>query len=140
MLSAEKLLSATDVHRVLGLSREGLRKMRARGEAPKSVRVGSVNVTPLGSFLDWVSRELARACRNEVDEEAREMMTIYIWEIGARWLCLAPRRFGTSGKTREEAIAAARKWTSAELQVVNSAPLRITINRNDQLRRKRNEQ
>jgi hypothetical protein len=63
MLSAETLLSATDVQRVLGLSREGLRKMRARGEAPKSVRVGSVNVTPLGSLLDWVSRELARACR-----------------------------------------------------------------------------
>jgi hypothetical protein len=47
MLSAEKLLSATDIQRVLGLSRESLRKMRARGEAPKSVRVGSVNVTPL---------------------------------------------------------------------------------------------
>jgi predicted DNA-binding transcriptional regulator AlpA len=63
MLSAEKLLSATDVQRVLGLSREGLRKLRKRGDGPKSMRVGSVNVTPLRSFLDWVSRELARACR-----------------------------------------------------------------------------
>jgi hypothetical protein len=32
MLSAEKLLSATDITKMLGLSREGLRKMRQRGE------------------------------------------------------------------------------------------------------------
>jgi hypothetical protein len=32
MLSAEKLLSATDVQRVLGLSREGLRKLRRRAQ------------------------------------------------------------------------------------------------------------
>ncbi len=32
MLSAEKLLSANDIMTVLGLSREGLRKMRQRGE------------------------------------------------------------------------------------------------------------
>jgi|GEM_PF-4589051 len=38
------------------------------------------------------------------DEEARETMTIYIWESGARWLCLTPRRFGTSSKTWEKAI------------------------------------
>ena len=63
MLSAEKLLSATDVQRVLGLSREGLRKMRGRGEAPKSVRVGCVAVTPLDSFISWIAQELCRATR-----------------------------------------------------------------------------
>ena len=63
MLSAEKLLSATDVQRVLGLSREGLRKMRARGEAPKSMRVGCVAITPLNDFVSWIARELSRTCR-----------------------------------------------------------------------------
>jgi hypothetical protein len=63
MLSAEKLLSATDVQRVLGLSREGLRKLRQRGDAPPAVRVGAVSLTPLDDFVSWVARELVRANR-----------------------------------------------------------------------------
>ena len=63
MLSAQRLLGSSDVQKVLGISREALRKMRLRGEAPKSTRVGCVAVTPLDSFVDWISRELSRACR-----------------------------------------------------------------------------
>jgi len=63
MLSAEKLLSATDVQRVLGLSREGLRQLRKRDAAPPSMKVGCVAVTPVPSFVDWLAKELARACR-----------------------------------------------------------------------------
>ena len=56
MLSAQRLLSSTNVQEILGLSREGLRKMRARGEVPPAIQVGAVNVTPLSSFVDWLSR------------------------------------------------------------------------------------
>jgi hypothetical protein len=63
MLSAEKLLSATDVQRVLGLSREGLRKLRKRGDGPMSVRVGGVAVTSLDDFVSWIADRLARSCR-----------------------------------------------------------------------------
>jgi hypothetical protein len=63
MLSANTLLSSTDVTKVLGLSREGLRQLRQRDAAPPAIRVGSVAVTPLDAFVDWVAKELARACR-----------------------------------------------------------------------------
>jgi hypothetical protein len=63
LLSTENLLSATDVQRVLGLSREGLRKLRRRGDGPPSTKVGAVSITPLDSFVDWISRELSRTCR-----------------------------------------------------------------------------
>jgi predicted DNA-binding transcriptional regulator AlpA len=63
MLSADRLLSATDVVKVCGISREALRKMRQRGEAPPATRVGCVTITLLDSFVDWIAKELARATR-----------------------------------------------------------------------------
>jgi hypothetical protein len=50
------------------------------------------------------------------------MTTIYIWESGARWLCLVPGRSGTSGQTKEEALRQAREWSNASLQIIESAP------------------
>jgi predicted DNA-binding transcriptional regulator AlpA len=63
MLSSQTLLSATDVARTLRISRQALHDMKRRGAAPESVRVGSVSVTTLDSFIDWIARELCRATR-----------------------------------------------------------------------------
>jgi predicted DNA-binding transcriptional regulator AlpA len=63
LLSTQRLLSATNITEILGVSREGLRKMRQRGEAPKSTRVGSVAVTTFDDFLTWIAGELSRTCR-----------------------------------------------------------------------------
>jgi predicted DNA-binding transcriptional regulator AlpA len=63
MLSTQRSLSSTDMTRVLGISRQALCDMKRRGGAPKSIRVGSVSLTPVQSFIDWIARELARATR-----------------------------------------------------------------------------
>jgi predicted DNA-binding transcriptional regulator AlpA len=63
LTSARRLLSATDVMKVCGISRQALGKMRLKGDGPPSAKVGSVAITPLDTFLDWISRELSRATR-----------------------------------------------------------------------------
>ncbi len=63
LISAQRLLSATDVVKVCGISRTTLSKMRLRGDGPPSTKVGSVAITPLDTFLDWISQELSRATR-----------------------------------------------------------------------------
>jgi hypothetical protein len=64
LLLTQRLLSSTNVHEILGVSREGLRKMRARGAAPKAERCGSVSITRLDDFVSWIAKELARATRS----------------------------------------------------------------------------
>ena len=122
MLSTQRLLSSTDVQAILGISREGFRKLRQRGAAPKAERCGSVSVTPVSSFIDFIARELARATRPRWIRRLSSM-TVYVWRGPfGRWFALTPGKFGTSGATREGAIAEAREWSSATLRVVNSTP------------------
>lgn len=63
MIKTDRLLSATDIIRACGISREGLRQMRRRGAAPPAQRVGGVSITTLDDFVGWIARELSRVTR-----------------------------------------------------------------------------
>jgi hypothetical protein len=51
---------------------------------------------------------------------------LYLWRgVSGRWLTVAVGRFGTSGATREIAIAKAREY-SGNFEIVESVPPSLT--------------
>jgi hypothetical protein len=58
-----EILSASDVAKACGISREAFRKMRNRGDGPDTIRVGRTAIVSVGSFVDWLAGELVKATR-----------------------------------------------------------------------------
>jgi predicted DNA-binding transcriptional regulator AlpA len=63
MIEQLQLLSAADVAKACGISREAFRKMRARNEGPRTIQIGRTVVVTLRDFVDWLAEQLVKATR-----------------------------------------------------------------------------
>ena len=63
MVQADRMLTANDVASICGVTREGMRLMRQRGDGPPAIRIGGASITGLTDFVAWIARQLVRRPR-----------------------------------------------------------------------------